>query len=103
MSHYSGTSEKENLNEAVADQGFGKGGFMRMCIVATTPHLMHIRIDAIKVSAADLTASNCRETVSLFSNYTSSKGGFNGNCGNPSGSTTVKGTKEKISMHFRGL
>ena len=30
---------------------------------------MHVRIDAMKVF---LTASNCRETVSLFANYTSS-------------------------------
>ena len=35
---------------------------------------MHMRIDAMKVAAAVLTASNCRETVSLFANYTSSKG-----------------------------
>ena len=35
---------------------------------------MHMRIDAIIVAAAVLTASNCRETVSLFANYTSSKG-----------------------------
>ena len=33
-------------------------------------------------------AANCRETVSLFAKYTSSKGGFNGNRGNPSGSAT---------------
>ena len=31
----------------------------------------------MKVTAAVLTASNCRETVSLFANYTSSKGGSN--------------------------
>ena len=43
---------------------------------------MHMHIDAMKV------ASNCRETASLFANYTSSKGGFNGNRGNPSGSAT---------------
>ena len=36
--------------------------------------LMHMRIDAMKVAAAVLTASNCRETVSLFTNYTSSTG-----------------------------
>ena len=35
---------------------------------------MHMRTDAMKVAAAVLTASNCRETVSLFANYTSSKG-----------------------------
>ena len=35
---------------------------------------MHMRIDAMKVAAAVLTASNCRETVSPFANYTSSKG-----------------------------
>ena len=35
---------------------------------------MRMRIDAMKVAAAVLTASNCRETISLFSNYTSSKG-----------------------------
>ena len=35
---------------------------------------MTCRIDAMKVAAAVLTASNCRETVSLFANYTSSKG-----------------------------
>ena len=45
-------------------------------------------VHAMKVAAAVLTASNCRETVSLFANYTSSKGGFNGNRGNPSGSAT---------------
>ena len=58
----------------MADPGFGKVGFMRMCTVATTPFLMHMRIDATKVAAAVLTAFNCRETVSLFANYTSSKG-----------------------------
>ena len=35
---------------------------------------MHMRIDAMKVVAAVLTASNCIETVSFFANYTSSKG-----------------------------
>ena len=35
---------------------------------------MHMRRDAMKVAAAVLTASNCRETVNLFANYTSSKG-----------------------------
>ena len=51
---------------------------------------MHMRIDAMKVAARSqtfllllafwlcettvLTASNCRETASLFANYTSSKG-----------------------------
>ena len=35
---------------------------------------MHMRIDAMKVAAAVLTASNCRETLSIFTNYTSSKG-----------------------------
>ena len=30
-------SQYSNLKEAVADPGFGKGGFMRMCTVATTP------------------------------------------------------------------
>ena len=45
---------------------------MRMCTVTTT---MHMCIDAImKVSAAVLTASNCRKTVSLLAKYTSSKG-----------------------------
>ena len=38
------------------------------------PFLMHMRIDAMKVAAAVLMASNCRETVSLFANCTSSKG-----------------------------
>ena len=38
---------------------------MRMCTVAAMPPF-----DAMKVAA--LTASNCRETVSLFANYTSS-------------------------------
>ena len=42
---------------------------MRMCTVATTPPF-DMRIDAMKVTAAVLTASNCRETVSLFANYT---------------------------------
>ena len=56
---------------------------MHMCTVATTPPF-----DTMKVAAAVLTASNCRETVSLFAKYTSSKGGFNGNRGNPSGSAT---------------
>ena len=31
-------------------------------------------IDAMKVAGGVLTASNCRETVSLFANYTGSKG-----------------------------
>ena len=35
---------------------------------------MHMLIDAMKVAAALLTASNCRETVSPFAYYTSSKG-----------------------------
>ena len=35
---------------------------------------MHMRIDAMKVAAAVVMASNCRETVSHFANYTSSKG-----------------------------
>ena len=39
---------------------------MRMCTVATTPHM---RIDAMKVAAAVLRASNRRESVSLFANY----------------------------------
>ena len=38
---------------------FGKGGFMRMC-TTTHPLLMHIRIDAMIVAAAVLTASNCK-------------------------------------------
>ena len=54
---------------SMTDPGFGKGGFMRMCIVAATPPF-----NATKVAAAVLTASNCRETVSRFANYTSSKG-----------------------------
>ena len=33
-----------------------------------------MRTDAMKVAAAVLTASNCRETVSLFANYAGSKG-----------------------------
>ena len=51
-----------NLHEvSVVDPGFGKGGFMRMCTVETTPLLMHVRIDAMKVAAAVLMASNCRK------------------------------------------
>ena len=46
---------------------------MRMCTVATTPLLMNMRIDAMKVAAAVLRACKCRETVSLH--YF--KGGFN--------------------------
>ena len=57
----------------MADPGFGKGGFMRMCTVVTT-HPFDMHTDAMKMAAAVLTASNCRETVSLFANYTSSKG-----------------------------
>ena len=38
----------------------------------------------LKVAAAVLMASNCRETASHFANYT----GFNGSRGNPSGSDT---------------
>ena len=45
----------------MADLGFGKGGFMRMCTVATMPPL---RIDTM--SAAVLMDSNCRETVKYF-------------------------------------
>ena len=56
------------VDSTVADPGFGKVS------------------DAMKVAAAVLTASNCRETVSLFVNYT---GGCNGNRGNPSGSATA--------------
>ena len=38
--------------EAVADPGFGKKGFMRMCTVATTPLFdAHVNIDAMKVAA----------------------------------------------------
>ena len=47
---------------------------MHMCTVATTPLLMHMRIDAMKVAAAVLMVSNCRQTVSLLANYTSLKG-----------------------------
>ena len=57
----------------MVDPEFGKGGFMCMCTVATTPLLMDMHIDAMKVAAAVSTAFNCRETVSLFANY-SSKG-----------------------------
>ena len=64
---------------SVADPGFGKGGFM--CTVATTPPF---DVHAHRWTAAVLTASNCRETVSLFAYYAS----FNGNRGNPSGSAT---------------
>ena len=39
---------------------------------------MHMRIDAMKVAAG-------------FAKYTSSKWGFNGNHGNPSGSATARG------------
>ena len=42
---------------------------MRTC---TRPLLMHMH--AHRCNEAVLTASNCRETVSLFANYTSSKG-----------------------------
>ena len=45
----------------MADPGFGKGDFMRMCTVATTSHF---DADAIKVA----------KLLSLFANYTSSKG-----------------------------
>ena len=38
---------------------------MRMCTVATTPPF-DAHVDAMKVAAAVLTASNCRETVRLF-------------------------------------
>ena len=52
----------------VADPGFRKGGFM-------PPFDAHAHLlDAMKVAAAVLTASNYRETVSLFANYTSSNG-----------------------------
>ena len=44
---------------------------MRMCTVATAPPF---DVDAMKVAAAVVLASNCRETVSLFANYTGSKG-----------------------------
>ena len=62
---------------------------MRMCTVATTPPF---DADAMKVVAAVLTASNCRETVSLFANYTSSKVGFNG----------IKPWKPLWIWHWRG-
>ena len=49
----------------VVDSWFEKGGFMRMCTVAT----VHTRIDAMKVAAAVLTAPNCKETeVFLLTN-----------------------------------
>ena len=38
----------------VADPGFGKGGFLCMGTVATTPHSMNMHIDAMKVAAAVL-------------------------------------------------
>ena len=57
------------LHTPVADPEFGKGG---MCTVPTMPPFDELY--AMKVAAAVLTASNCSETVSLFANYTSSKG-----------------------------
>ena len=60
---------------AVADPGFGKGGLMRMCTVAATPpfdaHAQRCNESGCCCFNALL---NCRETVSLFANYTSSKG-----------------------------
>ena len=48
----------------VADPGFGKGNFMRMCTVATTPPFdAHAHIDATKVAAAVLIIS-CSQTLS---------------------------------------
>ena len=44
----------------MVDSEFGKGSFMRMCTVATTPTCAY-SVDAVKVAAAVLTASNCRE------------------------------------------
>ena len=41
--------------QLVVDPGFGKGGFMRMCTVATTPPFdAHAHVDAMKVAAAVL-------------------------------------------------
>ena len=69
----------------MAGPGFGKGGFMRMCTVATT-HTFDARAHRCNESGCCfLTASNCRETVSQLH-----KACFNGNCGNPSGSTSLK-------------
>ena len=47
-----------------------KGGFHAH---VHSSHHAPFDADAMKVAAAVLTASNCRETVSLFANYTSSK------------------------------
>ena len=53
------------------DPGFGKGGFMRMCTVATTPPFnAHVH----RCNESGGCCFNGRETVSFFSNYTSSKG-----------------------------
>ena len=58
----------------MADPGFGKGCFMCMCTVATTPPIDAHAHRCNESGAAVLTASNCRETVSLFANYAGSKG-----------------------------
>ena len=50
----------------MADPG---GGFMRMCRVATTPPFGAHAHSCNDSAAAVLTASNCRETGSLFANY----------------------------------
>ena len=55
----------------MADPGFGKGGLMRMCRVATTPPF---DAHAQRCNESVLTPSNCRETVSIFASYASSKG-----------------------------
>ena len=49
---------------------------MCMCTVTTTPPFdAHVnRCNENGCCCFNLTASNCRETVSLFANYTSSKG-----------------------------
>ena len=56
--------------------------------MCTRPLLMHMRIDATKVAAAVLMASNCRETVNLLLTTLIQKG-FNRNHGNPSGPPLV--------------
>ena len=67
------------INTPVADPGFGKGGFMRMCIVR--PLLMHMRIDAMNVAAA--------EKLQIFLLATLVQREFQWKPWNPPGSATV--------------
>ena len=57
-----------NYANPVTDPGFGKGGFMHMCTVATTPPF-----DA-HAHRCNESVCCCFKTISLFANYTSSKG-----------------------------